>query len=76
MYNENDKIMVLDTGEVLTVAIDLTDRMEQGIVVKERFGRALAPFEVRPAGRTRQRIEAAGGIIPPMPYPGVEYTAA
>jgi hypothetical protein len=46
MYYENDKIMLLQTGEVLTVIM-----------------------EVRAAGHTRQRADAAVGIVPPDPLP-------
>ncbi len=76
MYREHDKIMVLETGEVLTVIRDFTDETEQGIVVKERFGRNLAGWEVRPAGRTRQRLEAALGLLPTMPFPRPPYNLA
>ena len=38
MYRENDKIMLLETGEVLTVIKDFSDEMECGIVVKESIG--------------------------------------
>jgi hypothetical protein len=65
MYRENDKVMVLETGEVLTVILDFSDEMEKGIVVKENFGRNLCSSEVRAAGHTRQRAEAALGIIAP-----------
>jgi hypothetical protein len=68
MYNEDDKIMVLETGEVLTVISDFTDEVELGIVVKEKFGRNLSAWEVRPAGRTRQRLEAAGDFVPSLPF--------
>jgi len=68
--------MVLETGEVLTVIRDFTDEVEQGIVVKEKFGRNLAASEVRPAGRTRQRLEAARGIVPPFPFPPPPYEPA
>ena len=69
MYSENDKIMVLETGEVLTVIMDFTDELERGIVVKENIGRNLMASEVRPAGHTRLRAEAGRGIIPPDPLP-------
>jgi hypothetical protein len=61
LYKKHDKIMLRETGEVLTVLEDLSDTMEPGIVVKEkklRFKHA----DVRPAGRTRQRREAAAAI--------------
>ena len=66
--------MLKETGEVLTVLEDLSNNTEPGIVVKEkklRFNHA----EVRPAGRTRQRREAATAIgitepeAPPPPTP-------
>jgi hypothetical protein len=76
MYKIDDKVMVLETGEVLTVIKDFTDEVEQGIVVKEKFGRNLAASEVRPAGRTRQRLEAARGIVPPLPFPPPPYEPA
>ena len=69
MYHENDKIMVLETGEVLTVIMDFSDEMERGIVVKEKIGRNLKASEVRPAGHTRERAEAGRGIEPPEPFP-------
>jgi hypothetical protein len=64
-YRENDKVMILETGEVLTVIADLSADMERGIVVKENIGRNLKPTEVRAAGHTRQRLDAAQGIIGP-----------
>lgn len=69
MYRENDKIMLLDTGEVLTVIIDFTDKMERGIIVKENIGRNLRASEVRPAGHTRQRADAGQGVMAPEPFP-------
>ncbi len=69
MYYENDKIMLLETGEVLTVIKDFSEEMERGIVVKESIGRNLMASEVRPAGHTRQRVEAGRGIVPPDPLP-------
>jgi len=69
MYRENDKIMLLETGEVLTVIIDFSDEMERGIIVKERIGRNLMSSEVRPAGHTRQRVEAGRGVVAPDPFP-------
>jgi hypothetical protein len=71
MYKQNDKVMILETGEVLTVIMDFSDELERGIVVRENFGRNLSHAEVRPAGRTRQRLDAARGIIPPDPAPPV-----
>ena len=62
LYKKDDKIMLKDTGEVLTVLEDLSDRMEPGIVVQEKIGRLLLHCEVLPAGRTRQRRDAAIGI--------------
>jgi len=69
MYRENDKIMLLETGEVLTVIIDLSNEMERGIVVKEKIGRNLMVSEVRPAGHTRERVDASQGVVPPDPFP-------
>jgi len=69
MYYEDDKIMLLATGEVLTVIMDFSDELERGIVVKENIGRNLMTSEVRPAGHTRQRADASIGIIPPDPVP-------
>jgi hypothetical protein len=69
MYQENDKIMLLETGEVLTVIMDFSDEMECGIVVKESIGRNLSAAEVRPAGHTRQRADAGQGVVPPDPPP-------
>jgi len=69
MYYENDKIMLLATGEVLTVIMDFSDELERGIVVKENIGRNLMTSEVRPAGHTRQRVEAGQGVVPPDPFP-------
>ena len=71
MYKQNDKVMVLETGEVLTVIMDMSNEMERGIVVRENIGRNLSHREVRPAGRTRQRLDAARGIVPPDPAPPV-----
>ena len=53
MYSQNDKIMLLATGEVLTVIRDFSDELERGIVVRENIGRNLMTSEVRPAGHTR-----------------------
>lgn len=69
MYRENDKIMLLETGEVLTVIKDLSDELERGIVVKENIGRNLMASEVRPAGHTRERADAGRGVVPPDPLP-------
>jgi hypothetical protein len=71
MYKQNDKVMILATGEVLTVIMDLSNEMDRGIVVRENIGRNLRPAEVRPAGKTRERLEAARGIVPPDPAPPV-----
>ncbi len=71
MYKQNDKVMVLETGEVLTVIMDLSGEMDRGIVVREKIGRNLAHTEVRPAGKTRERFDAARGIVPPDPAPPV-----
>jgi hypothetical protein len=68
MYREHDKIMLLETGEVLTVIADFSDQMERGIIVKENIGRNLTASEVRPAGHTRQRADAGRGVVPPDPF--------
>ena len=31
MYKQNDKVMILETGEVLTVIMDFSDELERGI---------------------------------------------
>ena len=69
MYRENDKVMLLETGEVFTVILDFSDELECGIVVREKVGRNLSAAEVRPAGHTRQRADAGRGIIAPDPKP-------
>jgi len=69
MYRENDKVMLLETGEVLTVIMDFSGDLERGIVVKENIGRNLRASEVRPAGHTRERAEAGRGVVPPDPFP-------
>jgi hypothetical protein len=68
-YKENDKVMIVETGEVVTVILDFSDELEYGIIVKESIGRNLAASEVRPAGHTRQRIDAGAGIVAPDPFP-------
>jgi hypothetical protein len=69
MYLENDKVMLLTTGEVLTVMKDFSDELERGIVVRENIGRNLMTSEVRAAGRTRERAEAGQGVEAPEPFP-------
>jgi len=69
MYRENDKVMLLATGEVLTVIMDFSHDLERGIVVRENVGRNLMRSEVRPAGHTRQRVDAGRGVVPPDPIP-------
>jgi hypothetical protein len=69
MYRENDKIMVLATGEVLTVAADFTEHLERGIMVQEDVGRSFTASEVRPAGRTRERADAGKGVVESDPFP-------
>ena len=69
LYKKHDKIMIKDTGEVLTVLEDLSNHMEPGIIVQEKIGRLLLHCDVRPAGHTRQRLEAAVGITEPEPPP-------
>jgi hypothetical protein len=49
--------------------------MDAGIVVQENIGRNLRTEEVRPAGHTRERAEAAVGIVPPDPAPPPPPTA-
>jgi hypothetical protein len=71
-YRENDKIMLMDTGEVFTVHEDLSEFIEPGIIVKEKIGRLLHQCDVRAAGHTRERYESARGITapdapPPLP---------
>jgi len=64
--------MILATGEVFTVFVDVSDSGKPGIYVKEKV---LPPFDhddVRPAGRTRERADAGAGITdrempPPRP---------
>jgi hypothetical protein len=68
-YQEYDKVMVNETGEVLTVHEDLSLHTELGIVVKENIGRMLLHGEVRPAGHTRQRAELAAWITAPEAPP-------
>ncbi len=68
-YQENDKIMLLATGEVFTVLADLTKDSKPGIFVKERILAPISYSEVRPAGRTRQRIEAGAGVTEPESPP-------
>lgn len=58
LYQENDKIMLKETGEIFTVDADLSNRVEPGIVVKENIGRLLLHCEVRPAGQTREKRDA------------------
>jgi hypothetical protein len=58
LYQKDDKIVLKDTGEVLTVVADLSDQKEQGIIVQEKPGYAIMSGDVRPAGSTRQRLEA------------------
>ena len=69
LYKKHDKIMLKDTGEVLTVLEDLSTHMEPGIIVQEKIGCMLLHCEVRAAGRTRQRLEAGIGITEPEPPP-------
>jgi hypothetical protein len=68
-YKEHDKIMLKETGEVLTVHEDLSHRVKPGIFVKEKIGRSLLHCEVRPAGHTRQRAELAVWITAPEAPP-------
>jgi hypothetical protein len=65
LYQENDKIMLLATGEVFTVLADLTENSVPGIFVKEKVLPAMCHSQVRPAGRTRERADAGAGITEP-----------
>ncbi len=65
LYQENDKVMLLDTGEVLTVVADFSEHLERGIIVQENILQPLKRCEVRPAGATRERFEASSGISAP-----------
>ncbi len=71
LYAEHDKIMLLETGQILTVHEDLSNHLEPGIIVKEKIGRLIRRSEVRPAGTTRQRLELEKHIMeretPPPP---------
>ena len=69
LYRENDKIMILETGEVVTVVADFSEHLERGLIVKENIGRNLSSSEVRPAGRTRERTDAGRGVVAPEPFP-------
>jgi hypothetical protein len=70
LYKRLDKIMLKDTGEVLTVLQDLSNKEKRGIVVREKPERFMHS-QVRPAGRTRQQREAAAaiGVTEPEPPP-------
>jgi hypothetical protein len=65
LYQENDKIMLLTTGEVFTVLADLSEDNKPGIFVKEKVLPAICHSQVRPAGRTRERADAGVGITDP-----------
>src|SRR5471032_1728963 len=71
LYAEHDKIMLLTTGQILTVHEDLSNHLDPGIIVKEKIGRLVRRSEVRPAGSTRQRLELEKHITeaeaPPPP---------
>ncbi len=69
LYAENDKIMLLETGQVLTVHEDLSNDRDPGIIVKEKIGRLLHRNEVRPAGSTRQRVDLEKHIVEREPVP-------
>jgi hypothetical protein len=62
LYQEGDEIRLVETGELLTVHADLSGHLEPGIIVKEKIGRLVRRSEVRPAGRTRQILEAELGV--------------
>jgi hypothetical protein len=67
LYKAGDKVMLKETGEVLTVLDDLSYYKEPGILVEEKVGRMFLHSEVRPAGHTRQRRDAGIGITEPEP---------
>jgi len=69
LYQENDKIMLLATGEVFTVFADLSEDSKPGIFVKEKILPPICPTEVRPAGQTRERFDAGAGITEPETPP-------
>jgi len=69
LYAEYDKIMLLKTGQVLTVHEDLSNHLDPGIIVKEKVGRLIRRSEVRPAGHTRVRLELEKHIVEPDPPP-------
>jgi hypothetical protein len=69
LYAEHDKIMLLKTGQVLTVHADLSNHLDPGIIVKEKVRRLIRRSEVRPAGHTRQRIDLERYITDPEPSP-------
>ena len=72
LYAEHDKIMLIKTGQVLTVHEDLSNHLDPGIIVKEKVGRLVRRSEVRPAGHTRTRLELEKHIVepdPPVPLP-------
>jgi len=52
-YLPGDKIILQATGEIFTVHVNMSDRFEPGIFVKELIGRPLLQREVRPADKTR-----------------------
>lgn len=56
-YQHDDKVMLLATGEVLTVLTDTGDLVKPGVMVKERGGMTFHHASVRPAGKTRERLE-------------------
>ena len=68
-YSQYDKIVLKDTGEVLTVLEDLGYYEAPAITVYEDIGRRIMRWEVHPAGNTRQRRDAAIGITEPEPPP-------
>ncbi|MCE0485020.1 MAG: hypothetical protein LV479_12390 [Methylacidiphilales bacterium] len=69
-YKRNDKIMLLTTGEVLTVVDDFSkDKNDPGIIVQGEVRALLRHCEVRPAGQTRERFDAGKGVTEPEPPP-------
>jgi len=69
LYQEDDKVMLLATGEVFTVLADLTENSVPGLFVKEKILAPLCHTQVRPAGRTRERADAGAGITEPETPP-------
>ena len=67
-YHPDDKIVIIATGEVLTVSLDLgnnPDETDCGINVRER-DELVQHADVSPAGRTRQRLDAISTGLTPV----------